>query len=126
VKYLTNILMFILLLLLLVSPLYAQTALKWEVNPDADYYKMYMRSPGEVDFKELGQTSKTEFLLPTTLDKKKTYEFTLKAFNIYGNSSGFSDTLSWNEGSNTFPRKCVGLKAVLIITIPLDDADLQR
>lgn len=89
-------LLFFTSLMFLSNLAYAEDAiLEWDENTDADYYVVYwstepdsfseedsMEIPGDFTFVELEDT-----------DEGQEFYFSVKAFNIYGNSSDFSDTV---------------------------------
>lgn len=69
--------------------------ISWDINEDADYYESYYRPLGTLDWTSLGTTSgsKMNIVLP---ESNKDYELSVKGFNLYGNSSDFSDPIRVN------------------------------
>ncbi len=104
--------MVLLLIILLVPPFLMAESIIWDNNPDAVKYEILYKEAGQTNFQVLGETTLLEYGLPTTLDKKKTYQFAVKAVNDCGNSSDPSDVVTWRECDATFPRECTNVKVV--------------
>ncbi len=75
---------------------FADSALQWDINDDADYYVVYWGNSSG-DYSE-GHSSRIDFdtpVFPIAEHKStKTYYYAVKAFNKYGNSSDFSDEVA--------------------------------
>jgi hypothetical protein len=67
--------------------------LSWDDNPDADYYIVYWKAAGEMEYSHSSDrisSGAPYFQLVSSGDGKQ-YCYAVKAFNNYGNSSDFSD-----------------------------------
>lgn len=70
--------------------------LTWDLNEDADYYRVYW-SPDSEDFSEENSLELPSDILSLELQEStngKTYYFKVKAFNSFGNSSDFSEVVA--------------------------------
>lgn len=85
-----------LLILIAADQVFAAT-LAWDFNDCADYYIIYRRKAGEADY----TWCSSEIQAPTLeyklggLVPGVTYYFSVKAFNVFGNSSDFSDEVTY-------------------------------
>jgi len=98
--------LFILLMtmLMFISTVQAEY-LVWDANPDADYYIIYCSDTNESDYQVVFTTESekvnsvdfsTILFNGKPLELNKNYNFLIKAFNCYGNSSDFSDVLVYS------------------------------
>lgn len=69
--------------------------LRWDANPDADYYVVYFGATSHNYTQNSTKipTETTEYTLPIL--SEGTWYFSVKAFNEFGNSSDFSDELKY-------------------------------
>lgn len=70
--------------------------LTWDLNEDADYYRVYWR-PDSEDFSEENSLELPSDILSLELQEStngEIYYFKVKAFNSFGNSSDFSEVIS--------------------------------
>ena len=78
----------------------ANITLSWDSNNDADYYVVYWReknNPSNVKNSDNIDKAVLQYQV-TNLDESVVYEFAVKAFNLCGNSSDYSD---WIQGTPT-------------------------
>lgn len=104
---------FIILLILFTIPstLLAAT-LEWDANKDASVYQVYYKPSGStLAWEPIGDpTQNTAFIIPLLPVQNKDYEFCVKAFNQYGNSSDFSDSIVCNPEAVDFVQKIKNLR----------------
>ena len=85
--------------------------LSWDCNQDADYYKIsWGTTPGVYDNTGDNITECSADVLIQDPVEDQVYYFVVKAYNIYGNSSDYSDEVSVIYGTR-IPNKPTSLKA---------------
>ena len=78
--------------------------LSWTANGDADYHEAYYRSYGtNEEWVKAGSTTGNSMNIVVP-EINRDYEFSVRGFNIYGNSSDFSDPVRLNP-SNLVAKK---------------------
>ena len=111
-KIISKFLMIILLIVLLVPAVLMAQSITWSPNEDATKFVVEYREAGTTNYQILGETTLLSYPIPATFDKKKTWEFVVRAVNDCGNSSDLSDVVTWRECDATFPRKCTNVQVV--------------
>jgi len=100
-KKLNYLFILLMIMLMFISTVQAEYLI-WDVNSDADYYKIYCSDSGDSDYQEVfttesgtvNQVDLTTIMFDgKPLEPNKNYNLMIKAFNSCGNSSDFSDPL---------------------------------
>lgn len=106
----------ILFLLLFISlsceSIAATVTVGWDVNTDAEYYVVYRKKSGETDDMYViiaNNVTATQASIIVS-DDNQIYDYTVKAFNSCGNSSDFSDPVSYNAYVDNTMQKVTQLK----------------
>lgn len=93
-----------LLVFLLSSSYVLADTLVWDLNDCADYYIVYAKTDADANWTEVYKTTsenEVEVNLNDLIYKGEklktntTYYFSVKAFNVYGNSSDYSDSVNY-------------------------------
>lgn len=102
-----RIIIFLLSMSLAFASLSIAKTISWDQNPDADYYIVYTKPLGSNDSEYTPASEQIRGLSYEFkgLNDGETFDVSVKAFNVCGNGSNFSDSIiltGYNAGSITF------------------------
>ena len=104
-------------LVALIAPVHADVTLYWDTNTDADSYTVYMRETGQIVWGVQKSDIKTNTLSLPLPKFNQSYDFSVKAFNTCGNSSEYSDVVTFNQCAVSTPKKPLNLKIILNVSL---------
>lgn len=115
---------FFLLFVLVIATIASSFAatLQWDENSDATYYEAYYRIEGGTDWTafEANPITDTSVEIPEMETYNQNYEFSVRAFNECGNSSDYSDVVTYNTCTDEVLDQPINLKVVISVQVTTD------
>lgn len=93
--------------------------LEWDANSDADTYTVYIQDDAGAWVEAESGIKETSWAIPALAGDAKEYMFSVKAFSACGNSSDYSDTVTFMPCMDKLVKSMENVHLVLSVNLTI-------